>query len=292
MSIYFPIYNLIKNSQHLSDTKSIDILYSKHNSIFDMCLEDIYRLSIKNIDTDQDINYFLDYHIYATNTLLEHIDKIKTIQEYHLIDCIFAHEPLSLSIKKEDKYLILEQLKRTPIVSTNNRTKSYFENSSHSILYHIPYGIPEHELNSGDRKPIVVVNLNNDDQTNRLFSYIKTHIPEAEIISSINQYSTISSILSKLNEYKVIIDTKLDINILCGLLSGCIAITANGISYGDSIEINKPEEIISIAKTSIQDYNINNRLAIIETLKKEHNYRLFTNNLIELIEQKIWRPYI
>jgi hypothetical protein len=234
--------------------------------------------------------YYTDYDIFIGNNLMDHSKDINNLKTYHLIDAVFCHEPLPEYFKKEDRFLLFDLLKNSKFIATNDKAEEYLKNIGQQTET-ISYGIPEIPLNKEPRKPILVLNFKNNNQTTNLYNYIKQHIGECDIINSNHPATTIYEILFKLNRYAIVIDLDSHINNLCSVLSGCISITNLKTNYPNTINVQSFNDIISTVKRELESYNLDKLIDNIELIRPKYSFDSFNNNLMNLLENKIWRSF-
>lgn len=284
----FPIQNLIKNAQPINRLNYV-MFYNKHNTLFDLCMAQLPNITIVDHSNDERI-YYTSYDSFIGNNLMDHSKDLSSIKLYHLIDAVFCHEPLSSQFKKEDRFLLFDILKNSKLIAMNDTAEQYLKSIGQQTET-MSYGVPEVPLNREPRKPILVLNLKNNNQTTNLYNYIKQHIPECDILNSIPSTTNIYQMLFKLNNYSIVIDLDSDINNLCSILSGCISITNLQTKYPNSVNVSSFENIVSIIKKNLEDYSLDKIVDNIDLIRSKYSFDSFNTNLMNLLENKIWRPF-
>lgn len=286
--------NLIKNASPIDLENPVSAIYKKHNSIFDLCLQHLSNLYI--IELEDNIYKYIDTDIFCSNDLLQHSQDMSLIRRLHLIDLIFCHSPLPSFLKKEDWYLLLENVKDSSIVATNTETLNFYKqinNKTAQDIYHIRYGIPEIELDNLNKKQsIIILNLKKDQQTYNLYNYVKQHYKDCLIIDNI--YPDIYNIMSFLNlikEYKILIDLDTNIHVLAGLATGCIPMTKISTEYPGVVNIDRFDNTIKLINHTINEYVLHDRITIGKKIQLEYSFDNFKNNIYNALKYKIWRPF-
>lgn len=218
MSNRLKAYNAIYK---ILDSGSLNLLYKPSNTCFDLILSllDINVYNSVGRDTD---NY---YDAYLTSSIIEHSNiRNQILLNYGVPDVLCFHNLLPSKFKKEDLYI----LKKSSILNH----KIFFHDAiQHSwsikdkLSFSISYGIPNVPVESiVHKKSVVILNLNNNNNLNTLYQFIKNIFKDAEMITDISSFSY-QELINTLSGFHICLENDSIINCLIAAYAGCYIIS-------------------------------------------------------------------
>ena len=195
---------------------------------------------------------------------------------------IFFHENLFANLKKEDQYLLYNQIKNYPLFS-------FVPNIPIREINFIKYGIkPSASRSSSDRTiDILILYSSEKKQEDMILNTIKRKFPQfnTEILNIANVVS-IENCNSILNNTKVCIDLSSYYNVLYSVSCGCFGIT-NRTSYDPKFinTVDSMDNIFSILQTLLNDHNDDYIKDANKYIEMNYSYDMFESNLKSIITQ-------
>jgi len=238
MHIGFQVSNIIESSLQ---QENYNVSYKTHGSLFDVVLSECSFLNLfckeaeKNRYKDNERIYnFLNssdaglksYSVSANNSIHEHSLQNMSV-EYHINTIIFNHGSILKSIKKEDLFLITNNLiKENDLIiffNNNNKTKTeeMLTYKQRNIEY-LEYSIP------------ACFFIDNTIEKTKIGIFKNESAPIEHIVEQIDKdivlidptYGNADKINSRLNEYEICIelDASNIVNCLVAIATGAISI--------------------------------------------------------------------
>jgi len=218
MSNRLKAYNAIYK---ILDSENLNLLYKPSNTCFDLILSllDINIYSSVGRDTD---HY---YDAYLTSSIIEHSNtRNQILLNYGIPDVLCFHNFLPSKFKKEDLYILKK--------SSALNHKIFFHNTiQHSwsikdkLSFNILYGIPNAPVESViHKKSVVILNLNNNNNLNTLYQFIKNIFKDAEMITDVSSFSY-QELIDKLSGFYICLENDSMINCLIAAYAGCYIVS-------------------------------------------------------------------
>jgi len=278
--------NTIYNIAYKNIDSRTNVLYAPTNHVFDL----LVRLTEHSLyDMGNQYQHYY-YDLFWSNNFFEHTQNTKSlVANAHLLDLLWFHANPPLKFKKEDIALVRNQLSNTYKIFTDEVTKNAWGFSDQRSFI-IPYGIPvrsEFE-NVPKTESVLVMNLNGTTDINGLYQHIKTSIPTAQIIDSLQNIQSIDRLYEIMSKYQVVIDIYNPLHILIAQYLGCKTVTSTAQSENltgitqlfDYGNINNVLSSIINDSLSLEDINKNQ-----SWIKTNHNFDQFTNSISNLLNK-------
>lgn len=222
MNNYSPIINI---SNALLD-KNINVLYFRHNTLFDILIKEINATFCHNDDIVKQYYYDMSF----SNNLFTYDNDVRTTATVgHIKSLVGIHSAPPPNFKKEDLFLMSN--------NTRGVHKFFFgedianawraTNSDHILV--TKYGIPLYSFEEKRDNDILIINLENNPQIELLYNTIIKKFPSTNILKSIDSSITPEIMSKYLHSYKICIDPLHRINALFSASCGCVTITSTGI---------------------------------------------------------------
>jgi hypothetical protein len=278
--------NTIYNIAYKNIDRHTNVLYAPTNNVFDL----LVKLTDNNIyDINSTYQHYY-YDLFWSNNFLDHTQKTAPlVASLHLLDLLWFHATPPLKFKKEDIALVRNQLVNTYKIFSDDSTKmAWGFNDERSSI--IPYGIPTRPEFENVKKTesVLVMNINGSADINGLYRHIKTAVPNAQTIDSLQNIHSIDRLYEIVSKYQIVVDIYNPLNVLIAQYLGCKSITSTAQS----------ENLTGI--TRLFDYgNINNVLSSIindtlspedinknqEWIKANHDFSQFTNSVNKILNK-------
>lgn len=254
-------------------SNSFNILYEPINNLFDICISLLpYNLFVKE-------NFLYQYNMSICNNILAHAQKSNNNGYVGLntICCIHSYKPINL--KKEDLYLIDQNLTNTYKVFFCDRAQQSWGITSNTSI--IPYGIPDVFINTNKNRRYTVGLFNNNSESLKIITSV---LKEKNV--SYKLISNSPTVVDDLNEclYTIEMNEHNLINSLCARACGCI----NLMPRTKDLQENFSEDIVLFNDignmlsliTGDADQNIDRT-----DIKKRYSYSEFQKHMSQICEQ-------
>jgi hypothetical protein len=165
------------------------------------------------------------YDAYLTSSIIEHSNiRNQILLDYGIPDVLCFHNLLPNRFKKEDLYI----LKKSSILNHKIFFHDTIQNSwsiKDKLSFNIPYGLPNIPVKSiVHKKSVVILNLNNNNNLNTLYQYIKNIFKDVEMITDVSSFSY-QELVDKLSEFHICLENDSIINCLVAAYAGCYIIS-------------------------------------------------------------------
>jgi hypothetical protein len=289
----FVTNNLIKAAvSNISQSKNLNILYVKSNTFFDVLLGQIDNICLTELSkVEENVLYSFSYDFFISNNPIEYSDLLPTIKSFHLKDIVLFHSLPDSSIKKEDKFLIRQTFKNSRTISIKDNIKNSWE-IPNSIV--VKYGIPKLDnlnISLQNKKSVVLLNLEKSRSIDMLYHHIKNYIPDVDMIKDISSYS-LEELYNILNQYKVCIDIKSEINCLISIYCGCKTISSANMSESGALVLSDYNNIIEILNKEIGSYSLEESLQNQKTILEKYNFEVFNNSFLSIFNDLIKESFV
>lgn len=280
MSIDYQIYNIFHNILSHSSKKLVV------NTVFSDSLFDISMGSIPNyifVDHSTIKQKLISYGITVINNPLVCANNIKEIQQMYANKLILFHDNSFFSLKKEDQFILYNQIKNYHLLSFVPQNDSFGSKQ----INRIKYGFVPSIINNASQRNINVLILYNQNkrQANILYELLKQTIPQVELCH-IKNLKTIDAINSTFNNTKICIDLTSYYNMLHSVSCGCLGVTINE-SYDPDfiITVQNVNDMSNSIKELLNSYNDLYIDAAKTYIKTNYSYDNFTSSIDQILQQ-------
>lgn len=271
-------------SQSYKDKKIINVLYKKNNSLIDQIFFEFKNINF--FDEEYIKNSVTNYDCLLGCDPLEHFSLINKYKSLHIKNIIYIIYGYPSFLKKEDKFLLQNQISNSnKIVSINRLQQDWGLPNSQVVQFGIPKNINKIE----PEKDILVLNLENNSTITNIYNNIKQLFNNSDILYKIPDDISIQNLYTSFSKYKVILDLNSIVNGLVALESGSNLLTSNEYLLDDGAFVlkdinnlyNDLKLVLESSKTT-QQYKIS----------EKYDFNTFESNLIKNILQFISEPFI
>lgn len=284
MSIKYQIHNILHNLIYRYNKSTLNVLYAKANSIYDLVINDIpdhVFLPQSMIDSKIPVSYGLC----IVNDPLQFSQNINTYKILYANKILFFHKLLPKYLKKEDIYLISNELSSYPIYTFNPDIIHYLPSAKS-----IKYGFVDNVKKTASERNIDVIITYTEEQkqAEMISGVLRNNNYKVETIC-INKINNSEEIISKLNNAKICIDTTDYYNALFAVSCGCCGITTNK-SHDDVIHIiNNFENCLITVEKLLNEYNDSYIDSNKNYLLNNYPNELFVKSIIEIIQNHYYK---
>jgi hypothetical protein len=217
------IKNQIYTKKRILGNQPPNMLYAKHNSLFDVAMssdEQKYFIPL-DINTNKPFIDNIFYSCVWINSALEFAQNKKSLSEYFVPHIISIHDAPPQTMKKEDMQILFSN-------TSAHKILSFFSNDSvweMPNIEYINYGvIPPKNIDTVERnKNILIINTKKQKQIEAVYQHLKQTIPGTDTLYEFsNDINENYAILSK---YRICIDTDTYYNLLAASACGCYCVT-------------------------------------------------------------------
>ena len=264
------------------DSENINILYKPSNTCFDLILSllDINVYSYYSNSNDIE-NYY--YDAYMTSSIIEHSNmRNKILLDYGIPDVLCFHNLLPSKFKKEDLYI----LKKSSILNHKIFFHDTIQNSwsiKDKLSFNITYGLPNIPVKSiTNKKSAIILNLNNNNNLNTLYQFIKNVFKDTEMITDISSFSY-QQLVDKLSEFHICLENDSIINCLVAAYAGChiVSTLPNIEDVSGSFNITDYSEVVDQIKGLISNIKESDK----NILLNQYSFDRFSSQFIKCLKQ-------
>jgi len=282
--------SLITNNiiyQSYKDKSILNILYKKTNSLIDFIF---YSFENINFFDDQYINnYITNFDCFLSCDPMDHSTICAKYRHMHIKNMLYIMYDYPNFLKKEDKFLLKNQLQNTyKLIALDYLINSWEMADLNALLL----GIPENKNTSGKKnKDILVLNIEKNNSITNLFRSISHSYPNTDMMTDINTIdNTIQNIYDLFGSYKIILSLNSLVNTLIALESGSHVITNNNYLSQDGAifleDINHLEEKIKLCIENKIDKQQN------IPIHKKYDFKKFEINFTKHLSKIISEPFL
>lgn len=287
MSIY-PNNNIVNSIYKYCHNIPSNIILNTNNSILKTVLCSVDGCNFIAITDPKEIKRLyglFNIDIYAATDYIQHSQNRDIHKQYHINELLLLVDPPTPLLKREDLILLSERLSDTIKIIIGSDTI----HSSWSFLEHthniIP-GIPKYKLNTEHRKNLCVLH-DGSSSSQKLCQILSQKYPDLQTISVFDNYS---SVMETLNAHKVCINLGTSANSLYALYAGCSVISSTQ-AYAHEQEYKNIEHMIELIFEELSDFDIGKKTDIHNSLEKQYNIKIFTDNILNLISKYTQEPF-
>jgi hypothetical protein len=272
-------HNIITNITHKILNTNNNLLYTKHNSIFDY----IFKTLDLNIFTYGDIAAYY-YDLIITNDFMSYHNTTQKLGlSNHVNNLLFFHDGPPPSFKKEDIALFNQETTKVYKVFFNTNIADTWRAIPNKYVDIINYGIPHVQIDNINRqKSIIILNLDKNPQADMLYRYLKNQSIQCDIMQNLDDASiTIIDIAYLLSNYKICINLSTQINTLFAASCGCQCVSPYGLRDNELlISQYDYSNIIPVLNTILlNDMSEDTRQIYANRIKETYDYNTFYNYL-------------
>lgn len=274
-------------SQSYRDKKIHNVLYKKTNSLIDFIF---YSFESINFFDDQYIdNYVTNFDCFLSCDPMDHSALYAKYRHMHIKNMLYIIYDYPNFLKKEDKFLLKNQLHNTYKLIA---LEDLINNWEMTDLRPLVLGIPENKnINIQKNKDILVLNIEKNNSITNLFKGISQTYPSIDIITDINlTNNTIQNIYHLFGSYKIVLSLNSLVNGLIALESGSHVITNNKYLAQEGAifleNINQLEDKIKLCIASTVDREKNT------PIHQKYNFKQFEINFIKHLNKIISEPFL
>lgn len=277
--ILSPVNNIVNNT--ISTLENINIIYQKHNSIFDLLFK---SLDYNFIDNKDILGALWSNTLIANDPISFSQRDLKIIQNLHINGIVFVHNLPPKQFKKEDHIIFKQNVFRQAKVLCSPDLLAHWLPSDNK-WFQINYGLPNFEniIDYKDKaNDVLILNPSNNPTVISLYSNIKKFHHNTQIIN--NLPSSISELVDILHNSRICIDFENNINSLFAAVCNCFIITSYDNPY---LTYYKKVQNFNAINNDISDILKNIDLSILAEQKRSLLQQFPFDNFIEKISMLI-----
>jgi len=281
-NILKPIFTITEHGNGVP----VYVSYDYNNSIFDKSLEKCEKLLIV---PDSALNHLLiGYDIYWTNNPSMYASNKNHIKHLCINDLIYYRHTAAHDVKKEDKFLIQNNLASSYKIFRNLSIKNSWHINEESPI--VEYGIPlPKQISNKNRKSVLFVNYQNNHIVNTLYKNLIHTWPDAGMLNSINELSY-DNLCSIAQQYCVLVDFQDDYNVLFGMINGCSVISSHNLEKCDHTVLYDLNQLTSIISQQLEIYKNKDIDKQIENINTNYSFEKFNQEILSHIYHIIRKP--
>lgn len=270
--------NYVNSINAVKKDLPLNVLYYDTKSLFDKIIN--YLDWMNPLYQDSINQYPIPYSTIMRSDTIDFFRKNQYINEYGYL-FLFHHQSYGF-LKKEDISILATNINRYNKISFSSDTIKW----NLSKIYHMKYGVPELDYEyRGNKKSIIVLNFNNNQQSHILYSILRQHFPDIGLITN-NQLS-LKNIYENISEYKICIDLDNYYNLLVGCSVGAYGITNTPSQDNTCIfSITDASAVIELAKT-LMNKTHNDHQELRYNTKQNYDFKEFSRLFKTYIHNQI-----
>lgn len=186
--------------------------------------------------------------------------------------------------KKEDIDILSGNVSSCRKISFINDNKAWLIPDMNYIDYGVPGDIISNILGKYKQKDILVLNFNNNNQSDIVYKQLETAYP-ALSVDSLKEYSLdLKNIIDIISEYKVVVDINSTYNQLISLCCGCIVVSGNhSLQNKQLVNVSHSKEIVQAIPALLNTYNQDTLQKNAEELLVKYDLNKFQANLLQIL---------
>lgn len=186
--------------------------------------------------------------------------------------------------KKEDINILSGNITSCRKISFINDNNTWLIPDMTYIDYGVPGNIISNVLGKYKQKDILVLNLNNNSQSDIVYKQLETAYPSLSV-DALKDYSLgMKDIIDIISEYKIVIDINNTYNQLISLCCGCVVISGNlSLKNKQLVNVSHAKEIVQIVPGLLNDYNKETLHKNAEDLLAKYDFDKFQANLLQIL---------
>jgi hypothetical protein len=279
MSIDYQINNISHNLAVHKKLMNLNIYYNHINSLYNFSIQDIEGYNF--IDENVIDKYNIPYGITVINEPIKIIEQ-NTLYSNYSNKLLFFHGDISSNFKKEDIYLINNNISRY-------KKYSFIPNVANKFpeVEIIKYGFEPNAQNMyKDRNnDIIILYANDGRQAETLQHFIRSKHSNVRILNT-KEINNKDTIISLLNTYKICIDINSYYNVLMSVSCGCYGLGAafpeNNSFVHNIQDFNLINDVIDKLLHDYNDAYINETQQYIIDNYDYETFKLKIKNIIDL----------
>lgn len=256
----------------------LNIAYTKLGNGYDFSLESIQNPLLNFIAYPN--STIIDSHLYFINDPLSFSQEPSGFS-FYVPKILFFHDDALLSMKKEDLYLLNQKIHRYKKYTFIPKIKNIIPD-----INIIRYGFNRVDHSALLRKNKNILFISEEKNIDKIiFSQIKQHHPDADILSLRSNNTNIDNIL--LN-YKVCINLNSNYNTLLSASKGCITISSSQEpDIPHHYMIKETKEILQCLNHIQNNFDSNIHIINHDTITTKYEYSSFISIIQNIIEEQL-----
>ena len=226
---------MTSNTLHKQLVDEINIIYYTSDSLFDQILYliDNNYFVLANVPsssencrciTELHMDMY-DYDVCCSTNVVSYKDRSNLVSAMHISDLYFEHHYRNSGLKKEDVYIINQNLRNSKKVFFNKFVAESW-GLNNSLV--VEYGIPTNFFNINDSEPqkdVLILTSNNQSIAGQLQHHVMNNLKLKADCAETLAFAKLEDINKLFNDYKIIVNlTNYTVNSLCAVSSGASVI--------------------------------------------------------------------
>lgn len=186
--------------------------------------------------------------------------------------------------KKEDINILSGNVSSCRKISFINDDNAWLIPDMTYINYGVPGDIISNILGKYKSKDILILNLNNNNQSDIVYKQLEVAYPSLSV-DSLKEYSLdMKDIIDIISEYKVVVDINSTYNQLIALCCGCVVVSGNrSLQNKQLINVSHSKEIVQAIPALLNSYNQDTLQENAEELLVKYDLNKFQANLLQIL---------
>lgn len=281
--IHKQILNIFSKISAFNNHSKLNFAYEPEVSLFDKIMNNLDNINLITKHIAQlpgiPVNGLL------INNPVDFAQKAGSYNDFAFVSkFLFYHFLPPPFFKKEDINILSDNVSSCKKISFINDDNAWLVPDMQYINYGVPGDIISNVLNKYRAKDILILNFNNNNQSDIIYKQLETAYPSLSI-DCLKEYSLdIKDIIDIISEYKIIIDINSTFNQLISLCCGCVVISGNASLKNEQlVYASHSKEIVQSVPKLLNSYNQESLQKNAEELLIRHDFNRFRTNLSQIL---------
>jgi hypothetical protein len=277
------ILNIFSKISTLNHTSKINLAYESDVSLFDKIMND---LDICNLVSKEAANLpGIPINGIIINNPVDFAQKLGDYQNFAASSrFLFYHFLPPPNLKKEDISILGGNLSSCYKVSFLGDSSSWLIPDMVHLDYGVPSDIISNILSKYKSKDILVLNLNNNSQSDIIHKQVETAFPTLSVDCFKDYSMSMKDIIDIISEYKIVIDIHSAYNQLISLCCGSIVVSGNtSINNAYLRKVSHSKEIVESIAELLNSYNTEQLSKNAEDLINRYDLNKFKTNMTQIL---------
>lgn len=277
------ILNIFAKMSALDKHSKMNFAYEPETSLFDKVMNRLDQINLISKDISQlpgiPINGIL------INNPVGFAQKMQSYENFALVPKFLLYHFLPPHFfKKEDINILSGNIVSCNKISFINDNNTWLVPDMVYMDYGVPGDILSNVIGKYKQKDILVLGLNDNNQSDIIYKQLETAYPTLSI-DCLKDYSLeIQDIIDIISEYKIVIDINSTYNQLIALCCGCVVVSGNASLKNEQlIYASHSKEIVQSMPRLLNDYNKETLEKNAEALLAKHDLNEFQTNLSKIL---------
>ena len=277
------ILNIFAKISSFDKQSKMNFAYEPEVSLFDKIMNDFSEINLIKRELAELPG--ISFNGLLINNPVDFAQKMQSYMSFAFVSkTLFYHFLPPPFFKKEDINILGENVSSCRKISFIEHNNAWLVPDMISMNYGVPGDIISNILGKYKSKDILIMNLNNNNQSDIVYKQLETAYP-ALSVDCLKEYSlNLKDIIDIISEYKVVVDINNTYNQLIALCCGCVVVSGNlSLKNQHMIHVSHSKEIVQAMPNLLNSYDQEALKKNSEILLEKHDLNKFYTNLSQAL---------